>query len=146
VPGTVYRANGNGRETKESKTLANYTGRLRLAATEADGNLLDQTSDSINDLMADMARGDAEIAPDDGYSKGSAGQYQSALKAIYRSHADHGVDPEKIPVFAPPESPVDDRDRFTVDEVQPRDFWPLFSASISEDLCELGFVSVEGDR
>lgn len=27
VTGTVFRANGNGRETKESKTLANYTAR-----------------------------------------------------------------------------------------------------------------------
>lgn len=118
VPGTVFRANGNGRETKEPKTLANYTGRLRLAATETDGPLLDQTTESINQLMADMASGDADIAPDDGYSKGSVGQYQSALKAFYRYHDGHDVDPEEIPVFAPDKSPVDERDMFTVDEVQ----------------------------
>ena len=117
-PTDVFQANGNGTERKESKTLANYTSRLRLAATEVDGGLLDQTTDSINQLMADMTDGDADIAPDDGYSVGSVGQYQSALKAFYRYHDDHGVDPEEIPVFAPEETSVDDRDMFEVDEVQ----------------------------
>lgn len=118
VPGAVFRHNGNGRETKEPKTLSNYTGRLRLAATEVEGSLFDQTTDSINDLMAAMASGDAEIAPGDGYSKGSVGQYQSALKAFYRYHDGHDVDPEAIPVFAPEDTSVDERDMFSVDEVQ----------------------------
>jgi len=118
VPGKTFRANGNGLETKEPKTLSNYTGRLRLAATETDGPLLEQTTETINQLMADMASGDAGVAPDDGYSKGSVGQYQSALKAFYRYHDGHDVDPEEIPVFAPEKSPVDERDMFTVDEVQ----------------------------
>jgi integrase len=117
-PADVFQANGNGTETKESKTLANYTSRLRLASTEVDGDLLDQTTDSINQLMADMADGTADIAPDDGYSVGSVGQYQSALKAFYRYHDGHDVDPEEIPVFAPEDTSVDDRDMFEVDEVQ----------------------------
>lgn len=118
VPGEVFRANGNGRETKESKTLANYASRLRLAATEANGDLLKQDTDSINDLMAAMVNGDAEVAPSNGYSKGTAGQYQSALKAFYRYHDGHDVEPEEIPVFAPEKTTVDERDMFTVDEVQ----------------------------
>lgn len=65
----MFRANGNGRETKEPKTLSNYTGRLRLAATETTGRLLEQTTETINQLMPDMVSGD------DGYSKGSVGQY-----------------------------------------------------------------------
>jgi integrase len=117
-PADVFQANGNGTETKESKTLANYTSRLRLASTEVDGDLLDQTTDTINQLMADMADGTADIAPDDGYSVGSVGQYQSALKAFYRYHDGHDVDPEEIPVFAPEDTSVDDRDMFEVDEVQ----------------------------
>lgn len=117
-PADVFQANGNGTETKESKTLANYTSRLRLASTEVDGDLLDQTTDSINQLMADMADGTADIAPDDGYSVGSVGQYQSALKAFYRYHDGHDVDPEEIPVFAPEDTSVDDRNMFEVDEVQ----------------------------
>ena len=118
VPGKVYRANGNGRETKEPKTLANYTTRFRMAATELDGDLLEQTTDSINQLMTDFVTGDAEIAPEDGYSKGSVGQYQSALKAFYRYHDGHDVDPEEIPVFAPEDTSIDERDMFTIDEVQ----------------------------
>lgn len=118
VPGKVFRANGNGRETKESKTLANYTARFRLIATEIDGGLLNQTTDSINDIMATLASGEAEIAPDDGYSKGTIGQYQSALKAFYRYHDGHEVDPEAIPVFASPETSIDDRDMFSLDEIQ----------------------------
>jgi len=118
VPGKTFRHNGNGRETKESKTLANYAGRLRLAATEVDGTLLEQTTESINQLMADFASGEAEIAPEGGYSKGSVAQYQSVLKAFYRYHDGHDVDPEAIPVFAPDKTPIDDRDMFTVDEIQ----------------------------
>jgi integrase len=113
----VFQAAGNGTETKEPKTLANYTGRLRLASTEVDGDLLDQTTDDINDLMADMVSGEADVAPADGYSTGSVGQYQSALKAFYRYH-DTDVDPESIPVFAPDDTSVDERDMFTVEEVQ----------------------------
>lgn len=117
-PTDVFQSNGNGTETKESKTLSNYTSRLRLAATEVDGDLREQTTDSINQLMADMADGDADIAPSDGYSVGSVAQYQSALKAFYRYHDGHDVDPEEIPVFAPEDTSVDDRDMFEVDEVQ----------------------------
>lgn len=117
-PAEVFQDNGNGAETKESKTLANYTSRLRLAATEVDGDLLEQDTNSLNQLMADMADGKAEIAPDDGYSVGSVGQYQSALKAFYRYHGETDVDPEEIPVFASEDTSVDERDMFSVDEVQ----------------------------
>jgi len=118
VPGKVFRNNGNGRETKEPKTLSNYTSRLRLAATELDGDLLEQTTETINQLMAGFASGDAEIAPNDGYSKGSVGQYQSALKAFYRFHDGHDVNAEEIPVFAPEDTSVDERDMFTLEEVK----------------------------
>lgn len=118
VPGEVFRANGNGRETLASKTLANYTTRLRMAAQELDGGLLEQDTDTINDLMADLSRGDAAVGPSDGYAKGTVGQYQSALKALYRYYDGHDVDPEAIPVFAPEKSPVDERDMFSVEEVQ----------------------------
>ncbi|MFB6312096.1 MAG: tyrosine-type recombinase/integrase [Salinirussus sp.] len=92
--------------------------RLRLAAVEADGSLLEQDTESINELMADMATGAAEVAPSDGYASGTVGQYQSALKAFYRYHDGHEVDPEAIPVFAPDDTTVEERDMFTVDEIQ----------------------------
>jgi len=118
VPGEVFRANGNGRETKEYKTLGNYAVRFRLAATELEGGFLEQTTDDINDFMADLAKGDADIAPSDGYSTGTIGQYQSALKAFYRYYDGHDVDPEEIPVFAPDDTSVDERDMFSVEEIQ----------------------------
>jgi integrase len=117
-PSVVYQAQGNGNVTMEPKTLANYVTRYRLAATEADGDLLNQTTDSINQLMADMANGDADVAPNDGYSSGSVGQYQSALKAFYRYHDGHDVDPEEIPVFDSDDTSIDERDMFTVEEVK----------------------------
>lgn len=117
-PAKVFQSNGNGTETLASKTLSNYVTRLRLAACEVEGALLEQTTDTINQLMGDMATGAAEIAPDNGYAKGTVGQYQSALKAFYRYHDGHDVDPEEIPVFAPEDTTVDERDMFTVDEVQ----------------------------
>lgn len=49
-----------------------------------DGNLLDHTIESINQLMADLAIGEAEIAPNGGYSSGAIGQFQSTLIAFYR--------------------------------------------------------------
>jgi len=118
VPGNVFRHNGNGRETKEPKTLANYTARFRLAATELDGDLLEQTTETINQFMADLVSGDADIAPSDGYSRGSVGQYQSALKAFYRYHDGHNVNHDEIPVYASEDTTIDDRDMFTVDEIQ----------------------------
>lgn len=117
-PSKVFHSENNGTKTMEHKSLANYVTRFRLAATEADGDLIEQTTEGINQLMADLAHGDAEIAPDDGYSSGTIGQYQSALKAFYRYHDGHDVDPEEIPVFAPEDTSIDVRDMFTVDEVQ----------------------------
>lgn len=104
--------------THQPKTLSNYATRLRLAATEADGDLQEQTTDDVNDMMADMADGRAEIAPSDGYTDGTVGQYQSALIAFYRYYDDHDVDPEAIHVYAPEETTVDERDMFSPEEVQ----------------------------
>lgn len=70
-----------------------------------DGNLLDHTIESINQLMADLAIGEAEIAPNGGYSSGAIGQFQSALIAFYRYNDGHDVDPEEIPVMTPDKRP-----------------------------------------
>lgn len=91
--GKIFQANGNGTETKKPKTLSNYAVRLRLPATAAEGDLLEQDTESINQLMAGIAKGSAPVAPADGYSKGTVGQDQSTLKAFHRYHDGHGVDP-----------------------------------------------------
>jgi len=116
-PGKSFHGK-EGVETKENKTLANYTDRLRFTATELDGYLLEQTNDDIDELIADLATGEAEVAPPDGYTNGSIGQYQSALKAFYRYHDGHDVNPEEIPVYAPEDTKVDERDMFDEDEIQ----------------------------
>lgn len=126
-PGTVFPSDENGQKTLALRTLEGYAMRLRLVSIEFDGELIEQDNDSINDMMAAMASGDAEIAPDPddddptdtgGYARGVVGQFQSALKAFYRYHDGHTVDPEAIPVLATEKSSIDDRDMFTVDEVK----------------------------
>lgn len=116
-PAYVFRVNG-GTETKAASTIRNYCQRLRLAAGTVDGSLFDETTDSINQLMGSFASGEHPVAPTDGYANNTLGQYQSALKAFYRYYDEHDVDPEEIPVAAGDESPIDERDMFTVEEVQ----------------------------
>lgn len=108
----------DGVETKENKTLANYTDRLRFAATELDGDLLDQTNEDIDNMVAGLTTGEADVAPSGGYTNGSVGQYQSALKAFYRYHDDHDVNPEDIQIYAPEDTKIDERDMFDEDEIQ----------------------------
>jgi integrase len=117
-PATVFPSGENGQKTLAIRTLEGYAMRLRLAAPEFDGELLEQTNDSINDLMAGLASGTADVGPEDGYARGVVGQYQSALKAFYRYQDGHEVDPEAIPVMATEKSNIDDRDMLTVDEVE----------------------------
>lgn len=117
-PGTVFRAAKNGTKTLAPKTLANYTTRLRMAAQAIDGSLIDLDTAEVNELMGDLKTGDASVGPADGYASGTVGQYQSALKALYQYHDGHDVEPDDIPVFAPDDTSVDERDMFTVDEIQ----------------------------
>lgn len=117
-PGKMFRTEKNGTKTLAPKTLANYTTRLRMAAQAADAPLLDLSTERVNALMGDMKTGDAPVGPDDGYATGTVGQYQSALIAFYRHHDGHDVDPDSIHVFAPEDTSVDERDMFTVDEIQ----------------------------
>ena len=116
-PAHAFRVNG-GTETKAASTIRNYCQRLRLASIAVDGSLFEQDTESVNRLMGEFATGEHAIAPADGYANNTLGQYQSALKAFYRYSDDHDVDPEEIPVAAPDETSIDERDMFTVDEVQ----------------------------
>lgn len=116
-PAYAFQVNGS-TETKATSTVRNYCQRLRLAAAAVDGSLLDETTDGINQLMAAFASGDSPVAPDGGYSNNTLGQYQSALKAFYRYHDGHSVDPEEIPVAASDGKQIDERDMFTVDEIK----------------------------
>lgn len=113
-----YRVNGGYSKTLASKTLANYTTRLRLAATELEGGLLNQSTSSIHRLIESMVGGSSGVGPDDGYARGTIGQYQSALKAFYRFHEGHEVDPRAIKISAPARTSIGVGDMFTVEEIR----------------------------
>lgn len=113
-----YRNNVGYTKTLASKTLANYSTRLRLAATELDGGLLNQTTSSIHHLIENMVDGSSGVGPDEGYARGTIGQYQSALKAFYRFHEGHEVVPRDIKISPPAKTSIGVRDMFTVEEVR----------------------------
>lgn len=115
-PAYVFQVNGS-TETKTNNTLASYAQRLRMASAGITGSLFEQDTDSINQLMGRLATGDHTLGPSDGYANNTLGNYQSALKAFYRYHDGHNVDPEEIPVAAGDATSVDSRDMFTQDEV-----------------------------
>lgn len=112
-----YRDENGKRKTLATKTLKNYTQRLRMAATEIDVDLIDLETSDVLAFIEDLDRGRTTIGPTEGYASGTIGQYQSALKAFYRYH-DTDVDPDEIPVKAPEKTEVDERDMFSVDEVK----------------------------
>lgn len=116
----------HGDEKKELATssLKIYSTKLRQAAEEMGGGLLDKDTESVVAFARSLKASDdpdhelAAIAPKGGYSKSSIGQFESALKAFYRFHEGHDVDPEEIPSTRPDPSKVDERDLWTVDEVE----------------------------
>lgn len=118
VENVEFRESDGYTKTLASKTLANYSTRLRLAATELESDLLDQDTGGIDRLTESLVRGTSDVGPDDGYARGTIGQYQSALKAFYRFHEGHEVKPEKIRIAAPSETSIDADDMFTIKEVR----------------------------
>lgn len=116
-PAYVFQPNGK-TETKSNGTLDNYTKRLRLAATAIEGSLLDLDTEAVNELMESFLEGTNGVAPEDGNSPNSVGTYQSAMKAFYRYHEGHDVNPDEIPVFVDNSTAPDEREMFTVEEVQ----------------------------
>lgn len=113
-PDTVRRkyhdADGNVSTTKLG-SIQTYGSALRMCASRDDLDLVDATAADINDAM------DA-FHDDDGKSKATLSNYQSAVKAFYRYHADLGVDPDDIVTFIPDSSPsVDETDMFEQDEL-----------------------------
>lgn len=118
VTTSEYRVQGGYTKTLASKTLSNYSTRLRLAAIELNGDLLNQGTDDIQQLIESFVDGSSQVGPDDGYARGTIGQYQSALKAFYRYHCGHEVFPENIKITPPSKSTITVDDMFTIKEIQ----------------------------
>lgn len=121
--------------TLASSTLRSYAMRLRMLASEADRPLIELTNEDIDALMEFLLDGSASVGPSDGYTKGTVAQFESALKAFYRYHEGHAVDPEEIPVETQEDSKVDERDLWTVDEIQ--DMRSVINSKRNEALFEL---------
>lgn len=117
VRSPTFGHNGDSTELT-SNSLQQYGQRLRLLAKELDRPLLELTNDDLDELMARLLDGGVSIGPADGYSKGTVAQFESALKAFYRYHDGHDVDPEAIPIETQESPSIDERDLWTVEEVE----------------------------
>lgn len=101
-----------------SNTLRTYAMRLRLVATEISRPLVDLGDEDVDDLIQALLEGSSSLGPSDGYAKGTLSQYECALIAHYRYHDGHDVDPEEIDVHTSDDSSIDERDLWTVDEIE----------------------------
>jgi integrase len=105
-------------DSMEYSTLATYCQALRVTATRAQTPLTEATADEINELMQSIVDGTHPSVKDDGLSKNTVIQHQSALRKFYRYHDDLGVNDDKIVIFQRPTTSVDDRDMFTREEIE----------------------------
>jgi len=105
-------------ETLEPSSLAAYAQALRLVSKRHDDPLTDTTADAVNDLMQSIVDGTHPDVKDDGLSKNTVAQHQSAARKFYQYHTDFDVDPNQIVIFRPKRTPVDDRDMFDTEEVE----------------------------
>jgi len=105
-------------ETLEPSSLAAYAQALRLVSKRHDDPLTDTSADAVNDLMQSVVDGTHPDVKDDGLSKNTVAQHQSAARKFYQYHTDFGVDDGRIVIFRPKRTPVDDRDMFDPEEVE----------------------------
>lgn len=103
--------------TLASSSLFVYGARLRLLSGEVGKPLIELTNPEIDDLADGLLDGSTGIGPADGYSVSWVQQAENALKAFFRYHEGHDVDPEEIPMESQERTSVDERALWTVDEV-----------------------------
>ena len=104
--------------TKSDGTLARYAREIRRVAADADFDLTETTAYDINRLMDAYLNGRIDRVKDEGLSNGTVRNKQGPIRRFYFYHDDIGVDRDEIPFAEQEESPVDERDMFTADEVQ----------------------------
>jgi integrase/recombinase XerD len=112
--------------TKEPSTLRAYCAKLRLVAKRLDTPLVEADVKTINDHMTVLMKG---ISPhqedqysfsikDDGFSKNTVMQYQSALRKFYEHHDGLGIEKTDITLVQPKKTKVDEDEMFTDDEIR----------------------------
>jgi integrase len=105
-------------ETLAPSSLAAYAQALRLLSKRHDDPLTDTTADAVNELMQSIVDGTHPDVKDDGLSKNTVAQHQSAARKFYQYHPDVDIDANRIVIFRPERTPVDDRDMFDPEEVE----------------------------
>jgi integrase len=111
---TYQMPDGN---TKSDGTLARYAREIRRVAADADFDFTEATEYDINRLMDAYLNGRVDRVKDEGLSNGTVRNKQGPIRRFYLYHDDLGVDREEIHFAEQDDSPVDERDMFTAEEV-----------------------------
>lgn len=128
--------------TKSDSTLARYANLLKRTAHVAEFELTDADADDINGFIDDLRSGEADGVKDDGLSDGTVKTFQSTYRRFYEYHADIGVEKTDIVMFTNTDSPVDERDLYTKEEIgEIRD-----AASHPRDKCLVDLLLYTGQR
>jgi integrase len=112
---TYQMPDGN---TKSDGTLARYAREIRRVAADADFDFTEATEYDINRLMDAYLNGRVDRVKDEGLSNGTVRNKQGPIRRFYLYHDDLGVDREEIHFAEQDDSPVDERDMFSAEEVQ----------------------------
>lgn len=116
-PEVVSVTDDVGDKPKSDATLSQYANHLKRTAVMAEFDLTEATADQINRLADDIRSGDAPGVKDEGLTDGSVKNFQSTFRRFYE-WLDGEVEKGDIALLNPDESPVDERDLFTKDEIQ----------------------------
>lgn len=112
---TYQMPDGN---TKSDGTLARYAREIRRVAADADFDLIEATEYDVNRLMDAYLNGQVDRVKDEGLSNGTVRNKQGPIRRFYLYHDDLGVNRDEIHFADQDESPVDERDMFSAEEVQ----------------------------
>lgn len=103
---------------KSDGTLARYARGLCRVARDLESDLTEATAYDINSLMDDYLNGNVEGIKDEGLASSSVRNFQGPTRRFYLYHDDLGVDREEIHFAEQDDSPVDERDMFSKEDVQ----------------------------
>lgn len=116
---TFVNADGK-QETKSAGTLHSYAHNLKRVAEITDTPLTEfSDTGAVNELFDAVKTGDHPhpSVKSDGYSAGTLKGWQSALSKFYQYHDALPVEPSEIVIAKQERTHVDERDMYTVEEV-----------------------------
>ncbi|QIO22412.1 tyrosine-type recombinase/integrase [Haloarcula sp. JP-L23] len=107
-----------GDQTKAITTLYNYARDLTKVGECIDTPLTQATADHLNDTFKALYRGTHPEAKDGGYSQNTVRAYQNNTVKFYSYYDGEPVDPDDLFRYSRDQTPVDERDMFTEDEIE----------------------------